>query len=389
MPPQTEDECSTDCSLPTQSLPVEQQAEGDQCKTHKRKYFFTDASKVDLRRLALASGEERRKIIDAASVPMDSCPSPNLTSVTPMPVWEEAAVVILFFCCWFVLAGWPLLALPLWIIYGQWRPLVAWVVTFITLAGFPMKKNGSPVPSPVLISLFRYFSFKVVWTEESRDKAELSPYIGFMVPHGAFPVAGLLSIPLINLTVRGDFIGAAASVVLHFPILNMMKLLGMADVSRASLVHHIKTRRASVGVMADGIAGIFNCWSKEEVLFIKDRKGLAKLAIQLGVPVCPVMAFGNTKCFRVWYDRYGYLERLSRAIRVSVFFLWGRFLLPIPFRQPLVIICAPPVHPGNATETPTQHHIDTVHEQVLGELQSMFEEHKAAYGWAHKQLIFK
>lgn len=97
---------------------------------------------------------------------------------------------------------------------------------------------------------------------------------------------------------------------------------------------------------------------QKELVAMKDRKGIARLALRSGTPVLPAYSFGNTaaprfargleafvrvkafiravhgafEAFSCWYDSFGILESFSRKAQASIFFFWGRFGLPIPRR---------------------------------------------------------
>ena len=65
---------------------------------------------------------------------------------------------------------------------------------------------------------------------------------------------------------------------------------------------------------------------------------------------------------------------------------WGRFLLPIPYRVPILGTMASPIH-VEKKENPTEEEINQVHQLLMDEMVKMFDEHKAAYGWENKKLI--
>ena len=52
-----------------------------------------------------------------------------------------------------------------------------------------------------------------------------------------------------------------------------------------------------VGLVPDGIAGIFRCTAEDEVVVLKKRKGIAKLALRTGHPIVPAYSIGNTAAF--------------------------------------------------------------------------------------------
>ena len=87
-----------------------------------------------------------------------------------------------------------------------------------------------------------------------------------------------------------------------------------------------------------------------QVVKLKTRKGLAKLALKTGTPIVPAYSVGNTAAYTAVFDRWGVLEALSRKAQASIFLYWGRFGLPIPRRANVTI---PATH-GALTSPGTQ-----------------------------------
>lgn len=67
---------------------------------------------------------------------------------------------------------------------------------------------------------------------------------------------------------------------------------------------------------------------------------------------------------------------------------WGRFLLPIPYRVPIVGIMSKPIEVPKK-ENPTDEEIQHYHNILLDEMVKLFDKHKAAYGWGNKRLIIR
>lgn len=112
------------------------------------------------------------------------------------------------------------------------------------------------------------------------------------------------------------------------------------------------------------------------------------MALNHGVPIIPGYLFGNSKALHVWYDKYGYMQWLSRKLRVSLVLFTGRYGLPIPFRTPLLAVFGDPM-PVQKNSKPTSEDIDVVMNQLEYELKKLFNLHKAAFGWSNVELIIK
>ena len=201
------------------------------------------------------------------------------------------------------------------------------------------------------------------------------------------PFSNVLSIPGIN-AVRGiDFVGAPATVVMNTPFLRYLTLFPSVPVSGTSL-HGATSSGLCVGIVPDGIAGIFRQDPHREVVALKHRKGLARHALRYGTNILPAYSFGNTSCFSAWWDPWGYLERLSRKAQASIFLYWGRFYLPIPRRCQITMVYGDPILVDKVEGEPTQEQIDEVRDKILAGIRHCFEEHKHSLGWGDKELIF-
>lgn len=103
--------------------------------------------------------------------------------------------------------------------------------------------------------------------------------------------------------------------------------------------------------MLDGIAGIFRVNADDEIVNIKSKKGLAKLALKTGTPIVAAYSVGNTEIFKAGHDPWGLMEKLSRKVKASLFFVLGRCWLPIPIRANVALIFGKPIMVKVSTET--------------------------------------
>lgn len=62
-----------------------------------------------------------------------------------------------------------------------------------------------------------------------------------------------------------------------------------------------------------------------------------------------------------------------------------RFLLPIPFRANVTLLFGAPIA-VEKKENPTDAEVDAVHNQMLEAFQTLFNTHKHALGWSHREL---
>jgi hypothetical protein len=314
----------------------------------------------------------------------------NVATLIPMAWYEEILVV-----SWtFGFLGFLLLG-PFGLLYlllyhrGTFALLCAVVLALHTL--IPNRLRPTVCRGYMAKLALKYFSHRGIWKENlPQDR----PSIIVAPPHGVFPFGSLLaciSVPrIVGLYIRG----LAADALLNIPLIGTrMKALGLVSASK-----HVAKKMLldgwSLGVSSGGIAEIFETWStkdgkpKVEVIILKSRGGLCKLALETGAYLVPSYIFGNTQCLKVWTDPFGIMQRVSRSLRVSICFFSGRFGLPIPNRVPLLGVLGSPIIVPK-TGNPTQEQVAALLAKLESEIKALFDTHKGAYGWTDVNLIIK
>ena len=140
-----------------------------------------------------------------------------------------------------------------------------------------------------------------------------------------------------------------------------------------------------------GVAEVFetNCPSGDEVILLKERKGLIKLAFRTGSELVPCYVFGNTHLYSLWTGGtwgHSWLKKISRKIGFALIVFWGRFWLPIPYRTPILGVMGRPIEVERKAN-PTEEEVDQVHAELVKRMIELFDKYKSSYGWGHKKLI--
>jgi len=343
---------------------------------------------------------DRRKVVAGLikSSPPGGFKANELAFKAPLTFYEEFIVVLVLA----VVMGGPLLILPT-LVFAFYQGLAAcllWVLAMLVLALHPIPTHpirGRQTEaeqalgrSNFTLSLYKYFSYRLVWSGDAKEQCESVPsWIGAGPPHGVLPFANVLSIPAINTFSFRHFVGSGASVVPRTPFLRYMTAFGFINVSGKTITQALEAGTC-VGTVPDGIAGIFSMNKRplEEVVKLKERKGIAKLALRTGHPIVPAYSVGNTAAFSAWFDPFGILERVSRSVQASLFVYWGRFFLPIPRRANITMLIGQPIV-VERVENPTDAQVDAVHQRLLREMAALFDEHKASIGWGHRTIVFE
>ena len=318
-------------------------------------------------------------------------PPANFFRTVEMSAREEAFVVACFLG-----AGAATLSIPC---FAIWLALAGYGAGLVTLGCIVAGLVLHPLPilpalhhSYFVRCLLKYFSFTCVWRgprDLVRHSATTSPWIGYGVPHGAFPFGNVLCVAAIQL-LGIPFVGTSADVVLRVPVLRWLAMLGVVSASKPSVIAHA-TRGINVGLVPDGIAGIFKLEQDREVVAVADRRGAARLALEHGITIHPGYLLGNTACYHVWHDSSGVLETISRRLRVSLMLFWGRWGLPVPFRTRISFVFGTPVvppRPPTPGGPPSKEAVEAVHRMVLAEVRRVYEEAAPPFGWNGRPLVF-
>jgi 1-acyl-sn-glycerol-3-phosphate acyltransferase len=215
-------------------------------------------------------------------------------------------------------------------------------------------------------------------------------------PHGVFPYGNLLA-KLVWPSLTGHhFHGLAASAALTVPIFKqILKSIGTIDASRQSARKALEQHPHTIGISTGGVAEVFETNAGDEVIILRERYGLIKLAIRTGADLVPCYLFGNTELLSCWAGEgipHGrtVLEKISRRIGFALIIFHGRWFLPIPRRTPVLAVLGKPISTYHMKcEEPTKEQIKEIQNILITRMQDLFDDHKHLYGWEKKKLIIK
>jgi len=291
---------------------------------------------------------------------------------------------IFFFCLYFAIFYSSIVA-------------IAIILIILSTSLYPSKVFWEEfIDSPIWRAVREYFSFQVVvegakrsengeievdWYNKSSEEANKKQYLFVEFPHGVVPFGFILRITVSKLIFPGLRVEEViASTVLMIPIIGHLCRWFGAHPATKKDIDSIVDRGSSVSILAGGVAEIFLSSKNEEKIFLKERKGFIRIALQRGLSLVPVYHFGNTQL----YDYYG-LSALSRRSRLSLLLFYGRFFSPIPYQHPLMMVIGKPIEVKQVAE-PTNEQINELHEKFCAELKELFDRNKEQFGWGHKQL---
>ncbi len=366
------------------------------------KYYFFDVTKLSYKEyfsLSNASPEERRKYLESTS--RHEIKSEDALNVAKMTFWEE-------FCAAFILSFMPGVAITLPLIVSIFCYFYSYkyVLSIVGLILLPLTIIPQPFTPKILSSwiafqILRYFSYKIAIDDDHLESIiKNEPCILVAPPHGFFPYGNILTMIVFPCIFGFNMRGIAASMALRVPFIkHLLCCVGVIDASR-SVTHKALKNGHTVGINTGGVSEVFDTnYSKhEEIILLKERTGMTKLAINTGATMVPCYLFGNTLLYSMFTGGFDsahcYLRNISRKIGFALCLFWGRFLLPIPYRIPIFGVMGHPIKLNKIDfdinskniDIKIKNLIDTTQEKLVQNEIDLFNTHKNSYLWNQKIL---
>eukprot|EP00879_Flechtneria_rotunda_P031507 GHRR01034426.1.p2 GENE.GHRR01034426.1~~GHRR01034426.1.p2 ORF type:complete len:173 (+),score=32.88 GHRR01034426.1:159-677(+) len=127
-----------------------------------------------------------------------------------------------------------------------------------------------------------------------------------------------------------------------------------------------------------------------ETVFLKNRKGFIRVAMQTGSAVVPCFAFGQSKTYG-WY-RLGppwvsdaFVQSISRRIGMVPMLLYGRAGTTAPINTPMTVVFGKPIEVPQQ-DSPSDELLQQYLDRYISAMQDIFDTHKAAAGYGHCKL---
>ena len=99
-----------------------------------------------------------------------------------------------------------------------------------------------------------------------------------------------------------------ADVLAYLPLIRqLMGWAGSISASKQTIIKALSNGH-NIGLVVDGIAGMFVKSEQSENILLKFRKGVAKLSLQTGHCVVPCYGFGSSALFESYFDSFGIMQ---------------------------------------------------------------------------------
>lgn len=322
--------------------------------------------------------------------------------------WTQQLQVVLWIS---VGLGLPLAIVPvsIFLSFRSWRALTFWLAALLLLALHPLAPYSMESRRRRMgLLLARYFSFVVVVDKKLKyeqlyctpevDKVEKQlgipwPIITLACPHGVLNFGAICWVNFERWLIGMEQYTAGANAVKYTPGLrHFTQGLWVISADRKSLKRCLQERPTEkrqrggcVGVVPDGIAGIFHSKPGTDILHLGKKRGLMRIALEEGACVGAGWFSGTTDCFTIVQDPLGIMRSVSRKLGLSLFLFYGRWGLPIPRRSPTSCIMCTTILEKN--DSPTTEQVEEAHQKVYGGMVDKFHRLKSYVGLSDRTLV--
>jgi hypothetical protein len=190
-----------------------------------------------------------------------------------------------------------------WFCSSGFHALSAWGYALCTLAWFlavclfdtSYKRDGKKWPAfqnlRIWVSLASYFNAGITTQTELNDDQQ---YIFCAFPHGACTVQHILTMTngcgMLSTVHKGDRRDLAASILFFIPFVRDLLLwLGNVDASSKTAHYNLKKGRSLLIFIGGEREQLLTCPGKHSI-FLSERKGFIKLALEYGIPLVPMVS---------------------------------------------------------------------------------------------------
>ncbi|CAI5476100.1 unnamed protein product [Closterium sp. Yama58-4] len=284
--------------------------------------------------------------------------------------------------------GWPhiLLALLLLIALTFPHPLaIALLLLLATLTVTPVDVEGPLAQAyrswlyPVVL---RHFPVRMLFHDQSTLTFG-KPYVIAVEPHSVLPV-GMAAFMCHPLAARG--VAGATNVIFRVPLLRQcFQWTRVVPATRTVLSSVLQLGRPVI-IVPGGVQECLFMAPGKEVVFIRQRVGFIRLALQHGVPVLPCFVFGQTSAYRWWRPEGEWYRWVARKIGFAPILFWGIWGSPIPFRTPITIVIGTPIGQGDPDPNPSKERVAAVHAEYVRALERLFLDYRAQAGYPTTEL---
>lgn len=297
----------------------------------------------------------------------------------PVKLWSFVAMfmwlggfhinlIVVALCIYHLPSPWAITVLAIWL-------------TLLFIPAAYETPLGSIVARFIVKYATNYFPIEVIF----EDKNAFDPNKSYVIaaePHSVLPIGIVVLTPQSGVLPVSNLRALATSAVFWAPLVrHIWTWLGVAPVSRKSFTQFLQ-KGISCIVVPGGVQECLYMESGREVVFLKQRYGFIRVAMEAGSPLVPTFCFGQSNAYKWWKPTGKWYNQLSRALGFTPLVFWGRFGGPVPFRKPMHYVVGKPI-PVTKNTNPTHEEVAAVHGQFIEAFEALFENHKKDLGFGN------
>ena len=280
---------------------------------------------------------------------------------------------------------------------------VGTLAILVALAVLPVRRPfprwGIAIARAITYGALDYFPMSLEWEDQASfvDAAvKGTPSIIGCEPHGVLPLSIIsfadycyygADTPSIVKETRA----MATSTIFYLPLLRQLwSWLGIDPISRAHM-RGLLERGRSVLLIPGGVAECLRMTPSCEVVYLRKRFGLVKLAMQTGAQLVPAYSFGQTRTYGYW--RLGpplvpksVANWIGKMFAFAPIVFWGKWFTPIPYAVPLVTVVGKPI-PVTQNPNPSREEVASKLDEFIEAMTSLYERNKKAHGYEDAKLV--
>ena len=164
------------------------------------------------------------------------------------------------------------------------------------------------------------------------------------------------------------------------------KILNVIPSKYYEMENIIKNNKSLI-VYLGGVRETFSASEKEEILYIKKRRGIFRIALENNIPLLPIYTFGITELYEKSNIQL-IIPFLFNDNKISWYF--GKYNTPFPMKKKLVSVVGKPIVYKKIKNTITENDITTLRNKYIKSVIKLFNTWKIKFpSYKDKILIIR
>lgn len=263
----------------------------------------------------------------------------------------------------------------------------------------PYPKWGVRMAHAVTNGAVKYFPATLEWEDEADYRAGAEkgvPHLIGLEPHSVLPLSIVTFGKYFYCSAESpDCVkssrGLATPAIFAIPFLRQLwTWLGMDAISKTKMKQLLNEGKTAL-LIPGGVTECLQMKKGVETLYLRNRFGFVKVAIQTGARLIPAFTFGQSQTYD--YVRLGPPVCSERVVNVVAGILqmapmafWGKWGTFLPKRVAMRTVVGRPI-PVTKIENPTNDQVQQKLDEFIEEMQRIHETNKERFGYAGQKLV--